>query len=103
MSHSGTDSRDHLRQSGSVYQIRLLGRLDQSWTAWFDGLTISYVESEGANETILTGPFVDQAALRGTLAKLWDLRLTLISVMKVEDDLDPGNSVELEKQRLDRR
>jgi len=33
---------------------------------------------------ILTGPVADQAALRGLLARIWDLNLTLISVTRVE-------------------
>jgi hypothetical protein len=41
------------------YEIRLQGYLDQRWSAWFDGLTISY-ESDGS--TRLRGPFVDEAA-----------------------------------------
>lgn len=34
--------------------------------------------------TELTGPVVDQAALRSLLSKIWDLNLTLISVARVE-------------------
>jgi hypothetical protein len=30
-----------------VYEIRIQGHLDQHWTAWFDGLAISY-ESDGS-------------------------------------------------------
>jgi hypothetical protein len=35
---------------------------------------------DGAAVTVLSGPVVDQAALRGILNTLWDLNLTLISV-----------------------
>lgn len=66
----------------TIYQIRLQGILDPKWTSWFEGLTI--VEVEG--ETLLTGPFIDQAALRGVLNKLWDLNLNLISLNPVHND-----------------
>ena len=43
---------------------------------------------EGAEDdlplTVLAGPVADQAALRGILNRLWDLNLTLISVIRVE-------------------
>jgi hypothetical protein len=61
----------------SIYQIRIDGLLDSSWSAWFDGLAISY---SAEDTTILTGPLPDQAALHGVLNKIRDLGLTLISV-----------------------
>jgi hypothetical protein len=33
------------------YEIRVKGQLDQQWSAWFEGLTISY---DGEGNTILT-------------------------------------------------
>ena len=66
-----------------IYQIRLKEQLDQHWSAWFGGLTIT----TGANgETILTGKVVDQAALHGLLSKVRDLQLTLLSVSSIETD-----------------
>jgi hypothetical protein len=65
----------------TVYQIRIEGHLDQHWTDWFDGLTIT-LESNG--DTLLTGPVVDQAALHGLLKKVRDLGMPLISVNCVE-------------------
>jgi hypothetical protein len=41
-------------------------------------------------DTILSGPVVDQPALHGLLIKVRELRLTLISVDRVEDDSSPG-------------
>ena len=35
-----------------VYQIRIKGHLDQQWTDWFEGLTIT-LEDDG--NTLLTG------------------------------------------------
>jgi hypothetical protein len=77
-------SRNHPR---AVYEIRVEGELDQDWQQWLDGLdaTLSYT-SDRAPVTTLTGPVVDQAALRGMLCKLWDLNLTLVSVHRIEAD-----------------
>jgi hypothetical protein len=63
-----------------VYEIRVEGYLTERWSDWFDGLTI-HNEPEG--ETILSGAFVDQAALFGTLTKIHSLNLTLISLNRL--------------------
>ncbi len=55
-----------------IYEMRVQGRLDQRWSTWFDGLTISY---EGDDITALRGPLVDEAALHGILIKVRDLAL----------------------------
>jgi hypothetical protein len=62
------------------YRIRVYGRLDEAWSEWFDGLTITY----GPSTTTLTGVVADQAALRGVLHRLWDLNLVLHSVQPAE-------------------
>jgi hypothetical protein len=59
------------------YEIRLTGRLDARWAAWFDGMSLS-TESDGT--TVLTGPVTDQAALHGLLRRVRDLGLPLVSV-----------------------
>ena len=59
-----------------VYQIKVQGRLDESWSGWFNSMAVAF---EG-DTTTLTGSVVDQAALRGILSRLWDLNLALISV-----------------------
>jgi hypothetical protein len=61
------------------YEIRLKGHLDERWTEWFEGLSITLDE----NDTLLTGPVVDQAALHGLLRKVRDLGLLLVSVNRV--------------------
>ena len=68
-------------ESGTIYQIRLEGRLDRRWSDWFDGFTISYPSD---NETLLRGRVIDQAALHGLLMKIRDLGLSLLSVKRVE-------------------
>ena len=68
------------------YRIKLKGRLDHKWSNWFEQMTIS---SEG-DQTILTGPVADQAALHGLLVRIRDLNLTLLAVERVEPV--PGKS-----------
>lgn len=63
-------------------EIRVKGQLDQHWSDWFDDLTITHTDQ---NETILTGPIVDQAALHGLLARLRDLGLPIVSVNLSEE------------------
>ena len=63
-----------------TYQIRVQGRLDNDWSDWLRGMTVTF---EGG-VTTLTGPVADQAALRGILCKLWDLNLTLASVVQID-------------------
>jgi hypothetical protein len=58
-------------------EIRVQGQIDRHWSDWLGGLTITHTDQ---NETVLTGPVVDQAALYGLLAKLRDLGLPLLSV-----------------------
>jgi hypothetical protein len=64
-----------------IYQIRIKGHLDNLWTDWFDGLTITL---EDYGDTLLTGPVVDQAALHGLLKKVRDLGMPLLSVVQVQ-------------------
>ena len=65
----------------TVYQIKIQGRLDESWSGWFSGMSITW----GDDTTALTGVVADQSALRGILTRLWDLNFSLISVNRVED------------------
>ena len=71
------------RPEAGRYEIRLEGRLDAHWAAWFDGLTVSQ-EDDGT--TVIRGPIADQAALHGVLQQIRDLGLPLISVSRIEID-----------------
>jgi hypothetical protein len=69
----------------SIYQIKVRQKLDERWSAWFDGMTITFESaSDGTPITTLTGVVVDQAALHGVLAKIRNLNLVLISVTRIE-------------------
>jgi hypothetical protein len=72
------------------YQIKVQGKLDEGWSDWFSGMTVTF--EEGSTPiTTLTGTVADQAALRGILCKLWDLNLTLVSVRRIEVDGEEEN------------
>jgi hypothetical protein len=79
-----TDQRLRLDQP-VTYQIRVQGRLDGSWSAWFDSLSIVVTDSDGsAPVTIITSRVKDQAALHGLLARIRDLGLPLLSVQYLD-------------------
>lgn len=63
-----------------TYEIRVKNHLDPCWHDWFDGWEITNLE---AGEVLLTNASVDQSALHGTLNKIRDLNLTLISVTQI--------------------
>lgn len=59
------------------YRIRIQGRLERRWSAWFDGMTLT---SDVDGTTVLRGHVSDQAALHGLIQKVGDLGLTLLEV-----------------------
>jgi len=64
-----------------ILEVRIKGHLDDQWTDWFGGLTITL---EKSGDTLLTGPVVDQAALYGLLRRVRDLGLPLVSVNSID-------------------
>jgi len=72
------------RHDTGRYAIRVEGRLERRWAAWFDGMTLT-AERDGT--TTICGPVVDQAALHGLLRRLRDIGLPLISVTRLGPDI----------------
>jgi hypothetical protein len=72
-----TNGREFDRKA--VYAIRVMGKLDQTWSEWFDGFNIT----RHGEETLLQGEVIDQAALYGLLTKINDLGLALITVERM--------------------
>jgi hypothetical protein len=66
---------------GGCFEIHVKGQLDESWSDWLDGMDVTLLEND---EMILSGHIRDQAALMGTLNKLYGLNLTLVSVNEIK-------------------
>jgi len=62
-------------------EVRVKGCINEQWSEWFGGLTISHSDLD---ETVLSGLVVDQAALYGIISRLRDLSLELSSVSSEE-------------------
>lgn len=65
---------------GGYYIIRVRERLDESWSEWFDPLTLSW----DGRETVIMGPVEDQTALHGVIGRLQRLGLFLISINRMD-------------------
>jgi wyosine [tRNA(Phe)-imidazoG37] synthetase (radical SAM superfamily) len=65
----------------TFYEIRIKGHIGDSWSSWFEGLSLHHEEN---GQTVLRGAIVDQAALHGVLMRIRDLGLPLVSVNRVE-------------------
>ena len=63
------------------YRLRVQGHLDDRWSAWFGGLTLTQ-DTDGT--TSLSGIVADQAELHGLLTKVRNLGITLISVEAID-------------------
>jgi hypothetical protein len=62
-------------------KLRIKGHIPPRWSEWFGGLTIT---QSGLDETVLSGPVQDEAALYGIISRLRDLGLKLISLSSEE-------------------
>ena len=66
-----------------IYEIRIKGHLQDKWSEWFYGLTLTR-EDDGS--TTLYGPLPDQTALHSILQKISNMNLRLISVSQIKPD-----------------
>lgn len=64
------------------YKIILRGFLDQKFSDWLEGFSITY----GENVTVLTGAVMDQSGFFGLLSKLRDLNLSIVSIEQIETE-----------------
>ena len=59
----------------NYYQIYVQGYLGKNWSEWLQAFQIQYKDN---GITVLTGPVIDQAALRGLLDRLFDLGISIL-------------------------
>jgi hypothetical protein len=65
------------------YQIQVRGWLSNRLAVWFHGASMTRErDRDGAPVTLIAVTVLDQAALRGILATIWDLNLVLLSVTR---------------------
>jgi hypothetical protein len=65
----------------ATYRIKVQGRLNETWSAWFDGMAVTVeANGDGAAATTLTGSVADQVALHSLLSRIRDLGLPLLLV-----------------------
>jgi hypothetical protein len=91
MAYRNTDETNHSEEPTPVmpgqpqipchgtigYEIRVKDHLETYWFEWFDGWSVTNIEN---GEVMLKSYQVDQSKLHGTLNKIRDLNLTLLSV-----------------------
>jgi hypothetical protein len=75
-------NQEPISSQSSHYAIRIKGLLDPHWE-WLEGLTVTHIDLE---DTLLSGPIVDQAALHGMLARIRDLNQTLLSGEQIDSN-----------------
>lgn len=64
-----------------IYQLKVKGELDQSWSQWLGEVQITTDRQEGgSNVTTLEVDATDQSTLFGILERIRDLNIFLISV-----------------------
>ena len=73
-----THNESSQSQTG-YYEIRIKGFIDPGWE-WLENMAVSFVEPD---VTLISGRILDQSALHGFLARIRDLKLTLLSVIQI--------------------
>jgi len=62
-------------------EIQTKEHVPEHWSGWFEDLAIQELPAGG---TIFVGRLSDQAALYGVLSRIQSLKLTLVSVRRLE-------------------
>lgn len=71
-----------------VYQIKVKGKLDKSWSDWLGrAMIISELEENDTVITTLTVDATDQPALFGVLDRIRDMNLLPISVERIDKEI----------------
>jgi len=79
--------RQYLFDRPGLYQIRILGELDERWLAHLEGLEISTNPwGKYQKVTQISGWLADQTALSGLLDLLSDLGKVILTVERLEMD-----------------
>jgi hypothetical protein len=67
-----------------IYQIKIMGELDQSWSDWLGKVEIAAeLAEDGSVITTMLVDAADQSALFGVLDRIRDLNFILIHVARV--------------------
>ena len=66
-----------------TYRVLVRETLDIDFRDWYGDLAI-HPQKNG--ETVLVGRFSDQSALRGFLEQLWNLKISVITVERIENE-----------------
>jgi hypothetical protein len=87
---SGSTTQEHTFLAD--YEIRISGSLHERWAGLF-GDVYTTVENQEGHPPLTTFycPAMDQARLRGTLNKIWDLNLEIISVRRLAPGAGEGD------------
>ena len=77
---------------GEIYQIKIRGYLDYSWSERLAGMTIKNdCQNHQITTTTLTGQVRDQAELAGVLNSLYELHYPILSVEIMNEPIKSTN------------
>lgn len=90
----GSSCSGTVRYSGAgTYRIEIEGELNADWEPRLGDLRMtSWRSKDGGRLTVLKGRVRDQAALAGILNTIYELRVPLLSVQRLDDDPSPGDT-----------
>jgi hypothetical protein len=67
-----------------LYEIRICGGFDETWSDLMEGMTLEVVRDEGKPTTLVHVVVQDQAALAGLLDTLFSFNAIVLSVTALE-------------------